>query len=253
METSNMKINIPLTLIILLGLICSCNSGTEKTDNIKETYWTLEKAKKLASDFNSPEKWNNKTLKMEVENLEKYPPSDIPLYVSPFPTPKYSSPGNGNGPIATEIGGKKIIGHNVIIGKSEYSEHLFKNADDKKVTYFTILAIGDGKETENPVSATSRNHPHYLSQGSLNILTNSRVDWIATQLADKNAYAIVNSRIFDLRVGRLILVAPQKDGSIRFYQTDAPVMNSNERKKYIENLKTDQKAIDFFKDENSIG
>jgi hypothetical protein len=52
-------------------------------------------------------------------------------------------------------------------------------------------------------------------------------------------YAIVNSRLFDLRVGRLILVAPQKDGSIRFHQTDAPTMNSVERDMYIENLKTE--------------
>lgn len=241
--------------MFLLGILFSCNSQSEKAekkDTINEPLWTLEKAKKMASDFNSPEKWDNKTLEMEVENLEKYPPSDFPLFESPFPTPEYSSPGNGNGPIQTAIGGKNIIGHNVIIGRGEHSEHLFKNTDDKYVTYFTILTIADGKETGNPVSATSRNHPHYLSQGSLNTSTKSRVDWIATQLADENAYAIVNSRLFDLRVGRLILVAPQKDGSIRFYQTDAPPMNSVEREKFIEDLKTDQKAIEFFKNENNI-
>jgi hypothetical protein len=72
------------------------------------------------------------------------------------------------------------------------------------------------------------------------------VDWIAVQLADKNAYAIINSRLFDLRVGRLILAAPQKDGSIRFYQTDAPLMNAKERKKYIKNMNADSKMIRFF-------
>ena len=239
----------------MLGLLTSCNSQSEKTekkDSVSEPYWTLEKAKKMASDFNSPEKWDDKTLEMEVENLKKYTPSDLPLLESPFPTPEYSSPGNGNGPIQTEIAGKKIIGHNVIIGRGEHSEHLFKNAEDKYVTYFTILTISDSKETGNPVTATSRNHPHYLSQGSLNTSTKSRVDWIATQLADKNAYAIVNSRLFDLRVGRLILVAPQKDGSIRLYQTDAPIMNSDERKKYIENLKIELKAIEFFENKNNI-
>ncbi len=250
-----MRTNFLLTLIILIGILSSCTFQTEKVekkDTIKESFWTLEKAKKMASDFNSAEKWDNKTLEMEVENLKTYPPSDFPLFESPFPTPKYSSPGNGNGPIQTEISGKKIIGHNVIIARGEHSEHLFKNTADKYVTYFTILTIADGKETANPVSATSRNHPHYLSQGSLNTSTKSRVDWIATQLADKNTYAIVNSRFFDLRVGRLILVAPQKDGSIRFYQTDAPPMNTKEREIYIEKLKTNEIAIEFFKHENSI-
>lgn len=247
-----MKTNSWLALIFLLGILTSCNTQTEKKDTISESYWTLEKAKKLAADFNSPEKWDNKTLEMEVENLKKYPPSDFPLFESPFPTPEYFSPGNGNGHIQTEIGGKKIIGHYVIIGRGEHSEHLFKNADDEYVTYFTILTIADGKVTENPVQATSRNHPHYLSQGSLNTSTKSRVDWISTQLADKNAYTIVNLRLFDLRVGRLILAAPQKDGSIRFYQTDALPMNSVEREKFIEDLKTDQKAIEFFQYENNI-
>ncbi|WP_296354825.1 hypothetical protein [Winogradskyella sp.] len=114
------------------------------------------------------------------------------------------------------------------------------------------MTIADSLKTENPVIATSRNHPHYLAQGSLNKSSKSRVDWVAIQLADKNAYSIVNARIFDLRVGRLILVAPQKDGSIRFYQTQAPTMNLNEREKFIENLKTQPKAIAFFSDHNNI-
>lgn len=250
-----MKTNFFITLIFLLGTVFSCSTKSEKVeinDSVMEAFWTLEKSKKLASEFNSPEKWDTTTLKMEIENLKKYPPSDFPLYTSPFPTPNYESPGNGNGSIETEIGGKKIIGQTIIIGRGEHSEYLFKNLNDEYITYFTILTISDGMETENPVLATSRNHPHYLAQGSLNTSSKSRVDWVATQFADKNAYGIVNTRIFDLRIGRLILVAPQKDGSIRFYQTEAPTMNAEEREKFIENLKTEPKAIAFFNNKNNI-
>ena len=239
----------------MIGILASCNSDAKRTKNkdaILEPFWNLEKAKKQASDFNSSDTWDTETLEMEVGYIDALTSLDFPLFNSPFPTPEYESPGNGNSPIETEIGGKKIIGHTVIIGKGEHSEYLFKNLNDEYITYFTILTISDGMETENPVSATSRNHPHYLSQGSLNTSSKSRVDWIATQFADKNAYGIVNTRIFDLRVGRLILVAPQKDGSIRFYQTEAPTMNSDEREKFIENLKTEPKAIEFFSDENNI-
>jgi hypothetical protein len=247
-----MKTNFLLTFIILIGILTSCNSHSEKKDTFTEPFWTLEKAKKMASDFNSPEKWDNKTLVMEIEMLKKYPPLDFPLYTSPFPTPDYESPGNGNGSIETEIGGKKIIGHTVIIGRGKHSEYLFKNLNDEYVTYFTILTIADGIETENPVLATSRNHPHYLAQGSLNTSSKSRVDWVAIQFANKNAYGIVNTRIFDLRIGCLILVAPQKDGSIRFFQTEAPTMNSDEREKFIENLKTEPRVFEFFNNENNI-
>lgn len=221
---------------------------TKKTD----WTWNFEKAKEQVQDFNDSTKWEVKTLRMEIENIGKHPSLDLPLFDSPFPTPKYSSPGNGSGSIEMEIEGKRIIGHNVIIGKGKHSEHLFKSPLDKYITYFTILVIADGKETENPVLATSRNHPHYISQGSLNTSTKSRVDWVAMQLADKNAYAVVNSKLFDLRVGRLILAAPQKDGSIRFYQTQAPLMNASEREKFIKNLETDKIAIDFFLKENNI-
>jgi hypothetical protein len=248
-----MKVGI-LILLVTFPMFYSCDSQNPKKefDNKTEWNWSLEDANTHAQNFNDSAKWELKTLKMEVDNLGKFPKLDLPLYDSPFPTPNYSSPGNGNGSVETEIAGKKIIGHNVIIGKGEHSKHLFNNASDKYITYFTILVVADGQEKENPVLATSRNHPHYLSQGSLNTSTKSRVDWVAVQLADKNAYAIINSRLFDLEIGRLILVAPQKDGSIRFYQTKAPPMNAEEREKFIENLKSDANAIDFFKNENNI-
>lgn len=211
----------------------------------------MEKAKKQAEDYNDPSKWETETLNMEVESLNKYPQLDFPLYQSPFPTPKYTSPGNGNGGIESEIAHKNIIGHYAIVAKGEHSEYLFKKIKDsteKYATYFAILTISDGQYSKSPVEASSRNHPHYFSQGSLNTTTKSRVDWVALQLADKNAYAIVNGRIFDLNVGRIIFAAPQIDGSIRFYQTDAPPMSMKEKEDFIEELKTDENAKKFFWD-----
>ncbi len=250
-----MKDSLFLSLLFLNIIATSCNFQTEKTekkDITPEPFWNLEKAKIQALQYNSPEQWETKTLKKEVESLTEYPRPDLPLYDSPFPTPEYVSPGNGIGPVETEISGKTIKGQSAIIAKGKHSEHLFGQKDDKYVSYFTILTISDGKDSETPSNASSRNHPNYLSEGSLNISTKSRVDWVAIQLADGNAYAIVNGRIFDLRVGRLILVAPQKDGSIRFYQTDAEPMNSEERENFIKKLRTEKKIIEFFKDDNNI-
>ena len=252
-----MKIGFPFFWIIIGAFAIGHSQTDEKIDSqkVKEPYWTLEKARKHARDYNDSTKWETETLDMEVENLKKYSQLDFPLYQSPFPTPKYSSPGNGNGGIESKIANKNIVGHYAIIGKGEHSEHLFKKIKDtteKYATYFAILTISDGKDSRSPVEASSRNHPNYFSQGSLNTSTKSRVDWVAIQLADKNAYAIVNGRIFDLRVGRIILAAPQKDGSIRFYQTDAPPMSTKDKDKYIEELKTDENAKEFFGAETNI-
>ncbi|MCC8360178.1 hypothetical protein [Salinimicrobium sediminilitoris] len=247
------KISAPgIFLVLITTLSCSPKIGTTEIENQETQFWTLEKAKKQAADFNSSETWDTETLNMEIEYIDALTSQDLPLFPSPFPTPMYDSPGNGNGPIKTEIAGKSFRGHYAIIGKGEHSKHLFKSPEDESIVYFSILSIADGKENENPVSAISRNHPHYLSQGSINTSTRSRVDWVAVQLADQNAYAIVNSRLFDLRAGRLILVAPQKDGSIRFYQTDAPPMNLEEQEEYIRNLPHQQKLIDFLNNENNI-
>ena len=253
--TNYMKVNSFLLLAFWLGMVCSCNtqdSGAKAPESEEEYSWSLEQAKKHAADYNNPETWIQETLMMEIENLSLYPQDDVPLHTSPFPTPKYDSPGNGNGPLEIEIGGKKIVGHNVIIGRGPHSEHLFKNEGDKFISYFSIITISDGLGTPNPVHASSRNHPHYFSQGSLNTSSKNRVDWIAVQLADKGALAIVNGRTFDLRVGRLIMVAPQKDGSIRFYQKDAPCMNSNELDYYLQDLKEDKHVIGFFAQAGNI-
>jgi hypothetical protein len=238
---------------MIFGYVVLAYSQTDNyLDSIPKSYWKLEDAKKLAKGFNASDKWEMETLKMEIENSKKYHTPDLPLYSSPFPTPTYESPGNGNGPIEIKIAGKNLIGQYAIIGRFEYSNYLFRNTDDQYVCYFAILTIADGKKTENPVLASSRNHPHYFSQGSLNTTTKSRVDWIAMQLADKTAYAIVNGRIFDLRVGRVILAAPQKDGSIRFYQMESPAMNSTERKSYFNNLKNDTLVNSFFSNPGNL-
>lgn len=179
-----------LIFIVLIGILASCNSEAKKSENkdvISEPFWNFEKAQKQASDFNSSNTWNTKTIEMEVGYIDALTSLDFPFFALPFPTPEYESSGNGNSSVKTEIGNKKIIGYTVVIGRGEHSEYLFKNLNDEYITYFTILTIADGMETGNPVSATSRNHQHYLAQGSLNKSSKSRVDWVSIQLADKNA------------------------------------------------------------------
>lgn len=66
---------------------------------------------------------------------------------------------------------------------------------------------------------TNRNHPHHAGQGRIGI-ERKNIDYTAFLTADRNEYALVAMRLFDLRQGRLILIAPQQDGSLRSMQTD---------------------------------
>lgn len=60
-------------------------------------------------------------------------------------------------------------------------------------------------------------------------------------------------RIFDLRVGRIILIAPQKDGTFRSLQLESPVMSSYEADEYIPMLlKENNEVIEFFTQPGNI-
>lgn len=59
-------------------------------------------------------------------------------------------------------------------------------------------------------------------------------------------------RLFDLNYGRVILIAPQKDGSLRSMQLMLPIISSNEVKSHVENLLEEKEIIDFFTKKGNI-
>lgn len=68
--------------------------------------WNLDSAKHQANRFNSESEWDTLTLQKEIANLSSSAQRDYPLRKSPFPTPRYKSPGNGNGGINDTLSGK---------------------------------------------------------------------------------------------------------------------------------------------------
>ena len=211
-----------------------------------EFIWNEHTAAKQAEKFNSPATWDMEVLQSEIDFLKEFPSPDYPLHMSPFPTPDYTTNGNGSKGSSLKISGKPVIGHSAIVNRGKHSEFLFKDENNRQAVYFTILSIDNGLEEPNPIVVSSRNHPNYFAQGSLNSNSENRVDWVAIQSADQNAYAVVNGKIFDLRLGRVILAAPQQDGSIRFFQTKCGPMSTADLDSYLQRLKTDKKAIEFF-------
>ncbi|GAB5408530.1 MAG: hypothetical protein BalsKO_08950 [Balneolaceae bacterium] len=102
------------------------------------------------------------------------------------------------------------------------------------------------------VFVSSRNHPHYVGQGFVKTKSNE-IDFMSFLTADRNGYAIVNMRLFDLRIGRIVLIAPQKDGTLRSLQLDSEIMSSEEMDDHMKNLMSNDKTvIDFFTKKSNI-
>jgi hypothetical protein len=59
-------------------------------------------------------------------------------------------------------------------------------------------------------------------------------------------------RLFNLKQGRIILIAPQKDGSLRSMQIKAPILDDKELNNYIDKLFKQENVNQFFSDTNNI-
>ena len=58
--------------------------------------------------------------------------------------------------------------------------------------------------------------------------------------------------MFDLTKGRTILIAPQKDGSLRSMQIDSPVLSSQEIQGYTDKLLKKEEIENFFSQRGNI-
>lgn len=206
-----MKTQLTLVLTFII-FTTSCTTDIKTTDS----NWTTENAAMLVKKSNDSTYWNLDMLNEELAYVDMLKTLDVPFILSPFPVPDYETAGNGNFPIKLKLEDKQLIGHAATVYKNDEMNHLFNSDTTDALTYFSIITIATNNNEH--VIATSRNHPNYVAQGSLNIGTESNVDWVAFQTPNKGAFAIVNGKFFDLEFGKTILCAPRKDGSVRFYQ-----------------------------------
>lgn len=237
-----------LTLILFVVLITfSC-----QVQRKHKFSWNIEKEKIHNENRNDSTK---RSMKCWETDLNYVSLKGEPMIEGVFPVPNYDLAdstfvgiGNSGSWKGIQIGDKTVISHSLYIKKCDVNrEHIPEKEDE---VYFTIVCLTDTvdlvKYRHTNVSNISRNHPHYTGQGYVKTKTN-KVDFIAFLTADRNAYAIVNMRLFDLRIGRLVLIAPQKDGSLRSMQLDSGIRASKEMKNYIADLlQHNTQVIDFF-------
>ena len=241
-------------MTLILFLTFSCNTPKRKN----HFQWSLEKERIHNENRNDSTKWSGKNWEADTKNIRL---NGKPITAGVFPVPRYSlidSTFNGLGNSGEwkgfDLKNKKIIYHSLYVNKNNINKEFISNKPNE--VFFSIVVLTDSIDTKRfthtDVSISSRNHPHYIGQGFVKTKSNE-IDFVSFISADRNSYAIVNMRLFDLRIGRIILIASKKDGTLRSLQLDSPIMSSDEIDKYIEELlKNNEQVIDFFTDPSNI-
>ena len=245
--------NIAIITFTILSISCKA----QKIDN--EFKWNLEKEKIQNENRNDSTKIDIRNWIVDTKN--KIQITGKPFINGVFPVPKYDLSidsfeglGNSGDWKGFNLKNKKIIYHSLYVKKNKFNNDSIPFVSNK--VYFSIIVLTDSIDLKNyshtNVSISSRNHPHYIGQGFIRTKQNE-VDFAAFITADDNSYAIVNMRLYDLRIGRIILIAPKKDGTLRSLQIDSAEMSSEEINNYIKDILTNnKKVIDFFTKPDNI-
>jgi hypothetical protein len=236
-------------------LLFSCHSNTNR-------FWTEEKAQAYLLNRQDSTKWDMEILERD---LKDYTVSGSPFTLGVFPVPDYDLVGKGSftglgnlwclGIDGSEkrIGNKTILYYGFFVKNSDVNKQYIGNRKDE--VFFQIIVLTDFIDTVNYKHTSSlissRNHPDYIGEGYFKTKEN-KIDFAAFITADRTTFAIVNMRLFNLKYGKTILIAPQKDNSLRSMQINSPELSSDDIDNYTDELLKQDEIIKFFTAEGNI-
>ena len=201
--------------------------------------------------------WDQKTFEIDLQNFKNLKKSG-----GIFPVPDYDLVGEksfvGLGFDGVNLGmtiNEKTFVYYCFFAKRNTFNNQFINNLEEDVFFIIAVStdhIDKTRLSHMEASIFSRNHPNYLAEGHCKT-KNNLINYSAFITGDRDSYAIINHRIFDLNIGKMILIVPQKDQSLRSMQIEIPTLSLEDTKKYVENkLKNDKKLVDFYKCKNCI-
>lgn len=225
-------------IILTLSLISSivCISQEADFNNVKEI------RKQQLENIKDPSLWDLERMKDDI-----VPDIDLlPLRFGAYPVPDYDKlgPYRGGGFVGNlqarsmkeyklSVEDKEVVFNSFFIGDSP-----FYKEENKNRVFFTIITVADSLDTNNTVPGmsliSSRNHPDYGGEGSI-ITENNKLEYVTFTTPEKGSFAIVNMRLFHLEYGEIIVIVPQKDGSLRSLQIKGRKVNDQEVFDYIKN------------------
>lgn len=180
-----------------------------------------------------------------------------PMPVGVFPVPSYGLLGEdsfhgvgfhcGDRPFGGR--GNHLIYTSFFVNRNKFNTQYIP-ADKPGEAFFTIVVLSDAvidtvdySHCRNGI--TSRNNPDFVGQGSIRTEA-SDIDYIAFQTADRSNYALVNMRLFDLAHGRIVLIAPYRDGSFQSLQLASYAIYSlADVESVIDRVLSDKSALRF--------
>ena len=199
--------------------------------------------------------------RMQKELLETDSINKGPFTYGIFPYPDYDSISSksfsGIGTTGNFYGinleGKKIV-------YASFSENIntlnnYRVRENNQI-FFTILVLTDFVDEKDFTSMksqiVSRNFPDVIGQGYIKTKSN-KIDFTAFITLENEQFAIVNLKLYNLKYGNVILIAPQKDGSLRSIQVKNTRNITNESlKSNLDELLRKQEIIQFFTNTNVI-
>lgn len=144
-----------------------------------------------------------------------------PFELAAFPVPKYELL-TGEAQVALgHFSSNLTLDHHKLYSSAFY---MYKNpvnadvlGDLENMVFFQIIVLCDDSEPDAQSVVWSRNHPDYFGQGYVKSNLGN-IEYAAFITAEGQSFAIVNTRLFNLSYGRTIVIAPQKDGTLRSLQ-----------------------------------
>jgi|GEM_PF-1328699 len=210
----------------------------------KKKKWSHQLEQQMLIYRTDSSKWDYRLFKQDSPTDSIMAPRELfPFPNGAFPVPRYDLAGKfkySGGEVdgyQKIFHGKKLNGFYFSGGKTEASKILLKKKNNE--VFFAILYIRSDRDSSKDFKLSSnifsRNSPDYTCQGYFNG-NNVAVDFLAFLTPNRDAYAIVDMRIFNLNFGRLILIAPQKDRTLRSYQVIIPLLSSEEMEPYLDKV-----------------
>jgi hypothetical protein len=258
-----MKKALFIILALITGLAGCSEDISQKSTKKTPDFWTKEKAEKHLQNRENRHKWDKDLLANDLSYINE--PQRMSFLSGVFPVPNYDLIGKGSfkglgnfgypgGPGSElHVGSKTVLFNSFYVKSSSVNKKHLNGMNDE--VFFQILVLTDFIDTteysHTSSEIISRNHPDYIGQGFYR-LKNNKVDYMAFIAANRNAYAIVNMRLFDLTLGKTILIAPQRDKSFRSMQIKSPKLSSETIESYTKQLIKKKEVVDFFTGSDNI-
>lgn len=246
-----------VVFVILIVLLTSCISSSTQSLSESVTKWDEAKQEQYLRDRQDSTTWYLELFQDDVISLSEDDKSNLPINWGAYPVPDYKLPykdfrGMGNHGALTEtnkksIGDKTILYNSFFVRRNKFNEAYIEEKEDE--VFFHIIVLTDYIDTLSFSNAgslvSSRDNPHLIGEGFF-ATKNNKIDYVSFITADRDMYAIVNMRLFNLKYGKTILISPQKDGSLRSMQIESPILSSKDIDTYTDKLLEEKQIRDFF-------